>query len=157
MLVSHSHPLFQLFANPIRRQPAHADRSDSSLASGMSGRRNGHLANGSEPRTPGGRGFGRGEGGAFGGGVSTSRYTPSGAGGGSDYITAGHEERRAAGGVSATERTPWTPGGRSRDSSAAAEPVYGAGRGERSALTGERRNLRGTVRRDVPEAGALLA
>ena len=157
MLVSHSHPLFQLFANPIRRQPAHADRSDSSLASGMSGRRNGHLANGREPRTPGGRGFGRGEGGAFGGGVSTSRYTPSGAGGGSDYITAGHEERRAAGGVSATERTPWTPGGRSRDSSAAAEPVYGAGRGERSALTGERRNLRGTVRRDVPEAGALLA
>lgn len=118
----------------------------------MSSRRNGHLANGGEARSPGGRGFGRGEGGAFGGGVSTSRYTPSGTAGGADYIAAGHEERRAAGG-GATERTPWTPGGRSRDPAATPEPAFGVGRADRSALTSERRNLRGTTRREVPEAG----
>ncbi|KAJ9124188.1 hypothetical protein QFC22_000985 [Naganishia vaughanmartiniae] len=144
----------KLFANPIRRQPAHPDRMDSSLSTTLSSRRNGHLAGTGETRTPGGRGFGRGEGGAFGGGSGGVRYTPSGGTIMSDYIAAGTEDRRAPG---AGERLPWTPGGgKLRDPipATAADAGFGAGRGDRTGLTGERRSLRGTARRgEVPEAG----
>lgn len=104
-------------------------------------------------RTPGGRGFGRGEGGAFGGGGSTNpRFTPGNPTGATDYVAAGQDERRAASGPG-SERTPWAPGSRLRDPAAVAEPAFGAGRGERIGLSGERRSLRGTARREAPETG----
>ncbi|KAJ9106225.1 hypothetical protein QFC21_001369 [Naganishia friedmannii] len=146
----------KLFANPIRRQPAHSDRMDSSHSTTLSSRRNGHLAGTGETRSPGGRGFGRGEGGAFGGGSGGARYTPSGAAAAPDYIAAGGIEDRRAPGVG--ERLPWTPGGgKLRDPipATATDAGFGAGRGERTGLTGERRSLRGTARRggEVPEPG----
>ncbi|KAJ9105142.1 hypothetical protein QFC19_003600 [Naganishia cerealis] len=148
----------KLFANPIRRQPAHPDRSESSLSTTLSSRRNGHLAGTGETRSPGGRGFGRGEGGAFGGVSGGTRYTPSGAPAATpDYIAAGNEDRRAAGGAGTGERLPWTPGVKLRDPTPASDSAFGAGRGERTGLIGERRSLRGTARREVPEAGAVDA
>lgn len=107
-------------------------------------------------RSPGGRGFGRGEGGAFGGGPTNPRYTPGNPAGATDYIAAGQEERRPAG-AGAAERGPWTPGSRLRDPTSVPDPAFGAGRGERIGLSGERRSLRGTARREPTETGMFVS